>query len=207
MLRVLTNRLHARRGWSERCVAGVLLLLVSTPALAQEIRLWMVAGVVSPLWALILVGALAVAAPKLSKAGWHALFLAIWIVAFLLASNFVTNDWVIWTPMHLYIVQLFILPIILFRELLRSIERSAITTARTVLLGFLSLLLSVPTAMFVTFLMILPWDYFGKVTGIHTMAKQGPELWCFIVTWVVLQATMQIAWMIHRKKTAARNAD
>ena len=194
------------RGLVHRCLAGVLLLLVSTPALAQEIRLWMVAGVVSPLWALVLIGALALTAHKLSKAGWHALLLAVWIVTFLLASNFVTNDWVIWTPMHLYILQLFLLPIILFRELLRNIENSAVTTARTMLLGFLSVLLSAPTAMFVTFLMILPWDYFGKVTGIHTMAKQGPELWCFIVTWVVLQAAMLIAWMIHRhRRTVTRH--
>jgi len=206
MLRVLTNRLQARRGWLERCVAGVLLLLVSTPALAQEIRLWMVAGVVSPLWALILVGALALAAPKLSKAGWHAMFLAIWIVAFLLASNFVTNDWVIWTPMHLYIVHLAVLPIILFRDLLRGIESSAIITARTVLLGFLSVLLSMPTAMFVTFMMILPWDYFGKVTGIHTMDKQGPALWCFAVTWVILQTAMLVTWSVDRKKRAAQSS-
>ena len=196
------NDLRVPRGGLNRWLVGALLLVVSTPALAQEIRLWMVAGVVSPLWALILIGALALAAPRLSKAGWHVLLLAFWIVTFLLASNFVTNDWVIWTPMHLYILQLFLLPIILFRELIRSIERSAETTARTVLLGFLSVLLSAPTAMFVTFLMILPWDYFGKVTGIHTMAKQGPELWCFIVTWVVLQAAMLMAWMIHRKKRA-----
>jgi len=195
--------MKAPRGLLIRCLAGVLLLLVSSPALGQEIRLWMVAGVVSPLWALILVGALALAAPKLSKAGWHALLLAVWIVTFLLASNFVTNDWVIWTPMHLYILQLFLLPIILFRQLLRSIETSTVTTARSALLGFLSVLLSAPTALFVTFLMILLWDYFGKVTGIHTMAKQGPELWCFIVTWVVLQGAMLIAWMIHRDKRAA----
>jgi len=190
------------RGWSKRCVAGALLLLVSTPAVAQEIRLWMVAGVVSPLWALVLIAALALSAPRLRKAALHALLLFIWIVAFLLASNFVENDWVIWTPMHLYILQLALLPIILFRELLRRIERSAVTTSRTVSLGVVSVLLSVPTAVFVTFLMILPWDYFGKVTGIHTMGKQGPDTWCFIVTWIVLQFGMLIAWVIHRNERA-----
>jgi len=68
------------------------------------------------------------------------------------------------------------------------------------LLGFLSVLLSVPTAFFVTYLLILPWDYFGKVTGIDTMdtKTEGPAPWCFVVTWVVLQSGMLVAWMIHR---------
>lgn len=198
------NELRAPRGLLNRCLAGALLLLVSPPALAQEIRLWMVAGVVSPLWALVLVVALALCAPGLGKAGLHAKLLVVWIVAFLLASFFVENDWVIWTPMHLYILQLALLPILLFRQLLRRIETPAATPSRTLLLGFLSVLLSVPTAIFVTFLMILPWDYFGKVAGIDTMGRQGPEPWCFVVTWIVLQCGMLAAWVIHRNQIAGR---
>lgn len=165
----------------------------------------MVAGVVSPAWALILLGVLALAAPGLGKAGWHALFFAVWIITFLLAANFVTNDWIIWTPMHLYIAHLAVLPIIVFLDLVRGVERTAVTRGRAVLLGVLSLLLSVPTALFVTFLMILPWDYIGKVTGFHTMEKQGPAAWCFVVTWVILQAAMLIAWIIHRNRRAGRS--
>ncbi len=191
------------RVWLNRCLAGVLLLLVSPPALAQKIPLWVVAGVVSPVWALVLVIALALCAPIRGKAGLHSALFALWIVAFLLASNFVENDWVIWTPMHLYIVQLALLPILLFHQLVRRVEASAITLSRTLLLGFLSVLLSVPTALFVTFLLILPWDYFGKVTGIDTMGSEGPEPWCFLVTWIVLQAGMLLAWMIHRGRRAA----
>lgn len=198
----MTHEWRAPRVSLNRCLAGVLLVLVSPPALAQEIRLWMVAGAVSPLWALVLVIALALCAPGLGKAGLHMKWLALWIAAFLFASYFIENDWVIWTPMHLYIVHLALLPIFLFRQLLRRIERSAVTPSRTLLSGFLSVLLSVPTAIFVTFLMILPWDYFGKVTGIPTIAKQGPELWCFFVTWIVLQSAMLAAWMIHRNERA-----
>lgn len=188
-----------------RCLAGVLLLLASPPALAQEIRLWMVAGVVSPLWAFVLVIALALCAPRVGKAGLHAILLVVWIVAFLLASFYVENDWVIWTPMHLYILQLALLPILVFRQLLRRIETPDVTPSRTLLLGFLSVLLSVSTAIFVTFLLILPWDYLGKVTGIRTMGRQGPEPWCFVVTWIVLQAGMLVAWTIHRNVRACRS--
>jgi hypothetical protein len=201
------NELRAPRGLLDRCLAGVLLLVVSSPALAQEIRLWMVAGVISPVWALVLVVALALCAPRLGKAGLHAILLVVWIAAFLLASYFVENDWVIWTPMHLYILQLALLPILLFRQLARRIGTPATTPSRTVLLGFLSVLLSVPTAIFVTFLLILPWDYLGKVTGIDTMGRQGPEPWCFVVTWIVLQCGMLVAWAIHRNQIAGPRAE
>lgn len=201
------NELRAPRGLLDRCLAGVLLLVVSSPALAQEIRLWMVAGVISPVWALVLVVALALCAPRLGKAGLHAILLVVWIAAFLLASYFVENDWVIWTPMHLYILQLALLPILLFRQLARRIGTPATTPSRTVLLGFLSVLLSVPTAIFVTFLLILPWDYLGKVTGIDTMGRQGPEPWCFVVTWIVLQSGMLVAWAIHRNQIAGPRAE
>ena len=137
-----------------RCLAGVLLLLVSPPALAQKVPLWVVAGVLSPVLALVLVIALALCAPGLGKAGLHIKLLALWIVAFLLASFFIENDWVIWTPMHLYILHLALLPIFVFYQLLRRLEPSAVAPSRSLLLGFLSVLLSVPTTLFVTSLSV-----------------------------------------------------
>lgn len=189
-----------------RCLAGALLMLVSPPALAQKVPLWVVAGVLSPAWALVLVVALALSAPRLGKAALHIKLLVLWIVAFLLASFFIENDWVIWTPMHLYILHLALLPIFVFRQLLRRIETSAVAPSRTLLLGFLSVLLSGPTTIFVTFLFVLPWEYFGKVTGIDTMGTEGPAPWCFLVTWIVLQSGMLIVWMIHRNERAGRTA-
>ena len=201
------NESRAPRSWLNRCIAGALLLLVSSPALAQYIPLWLIAGVISPAWALVLIVALALCAPRLGKAGLHTLLLTVWIVTFLLASNFVTNDWIIWTPMHLYIVQLALLPILLFYEFLRRIEASGVTLSRTLISGFVSVLLSVPTAILVTFLLIVPLDYLRRVAGIHTMGKEGPEPWCFVVIWIVLQTGMLVAWMIHRNRRAGRSAD
>jgi hypothetical protein len=195
---ILTDELRAPRVLLNRCLAGVLLALVSPPVLAQKVPLWVVAGVLSPVLALVLVIALALSAPRLGKASLHIKLLVLWIVAFLLASFFIENDWVIWTPMHLYILHLALLPIFVFRQLLRRIETSAVAPFRTLLLGFLSVLLSVPTTLFVTFLFFLPWEYLGKVTGIDTMGTEGPALWCFLVTWIVLQSGMLVAWMIHR---------
>lgn len=179
-------------------------MLVSPAALAQKVPLWVVVGVVSPVLALVLVGALALSAPRRGKAGLHVRLLVLWVVAFLVTSFFVENDWVIWTPMHLYILHLALLPIFVFRQLLRRIETSAVAPSRTLLLGFLSVVLSAPTTIFVTSLSILPWQYFGKVTGIDTMGTEGPAPWCFLVTWIVLQSGMVVAWKIHRNKRAAQ---
>lgn len=112
--------------------------------------------------------------PGQGKAGLHTKLLVLWIVTFLLTSFFIENDWVIWTPMHLYILHLALLPICVFRQVLGRIERATAKLSRTVFLAFLSLLLSVPVTLFVTSLAILPWEYFGKVTGIETMGRQGP---------------------------------
>ncbi|MDH3286522.1 MAG: hypothetical protein OEP48_02170 [Betaproteobacteria bacterium] len=190
----------------DRCLAGVLLVLVSPPALAQKVPLWVVAGVLSPVLALVLVIALALCAPGLGKAGLHFKLLLLWIVAFLLASFFIENDWVIWTPMHLYILHLALLPIFVFYQLLRRLEPSALAPSRTLLLGFLSVLLSVPTTLFVTSLSILPWEYFGKVTGIDTKGTEGPAPWCFLATWIVLQSGMLVVWMIHRHERRTKTS-
>lgn len=142
---ILTDELRAPRVLLNRCLTGVLLVMVSPPVLAQKVPLWVVAGVLSPVSALVLVIALALSAPRLGKAGLHIKLLVLWIVAFLLASLFIENDWVIWTPMHLYILHLALLPIFVFRQLLRRIETSAVAPSRALLLGFLSVLLNAPT--------------------------------------------------------------
>jgi len=183
-----------------RAHVGLLLVLVSPPVLAQKVPLWAVVGVLSPVLALALVVSLALVSPGLGKAGLHIKLLLLWIVSFLLASFFVENDWVIWTPMHLYILHLALLPIFVFHQLLGRIEPATATPSRTLLLGFLSVLLGVPVTLFVTSLAILPWEYFGKLTGINTMGTEGPASWCFIVTWVVLQAAMLVVWWFHRRE-------
>jgi len=183
-----------------RAPVGLLLVLLSPPVFAQEVPLWVVVGVVSPVLALTLVASLALISPGRGKAGLHLKLLVLWVVAFLLASFFIENDWVIWTPMHLYILHLSILPICVFHQVLGRVEMAIAKLSRTLFLAFLSLLLSVLVTLFVTSLAILPWEYFGKLTGIHTMGRQGPATWCFLVTWFVLQAAMLIVWWFHRRE-------
>ncbi len=201
---VLRKKLRLPCDLLNRCLAGMLLVLLPPAALAQEIPLWVVVGAVSPVLALVLVGALAFAAPRRGKASLHVRLLVLWIVAFLLTSYFVENDWVIWTPMHLYILHLALLPIFVFRQLLHRIDTSDMALTRTLLLGFLSVLLSASATFFVTSLSILPWMYFEKVTGIDTMGSEGPAPWCFLMTWIVLQSAMLVAWRIHRSARAAQ---
>lgn len=186
--------------WLRRACVVLLLGLVSPPVLAQQVPLWVVVGVVSPALALTLVVSLALASPGLGKAGLHTKLLVLWLVTFLLASFFIENDWVIWTPMHLYIVHLALLPILVFRQLLVRLETATAKQSRTLLLVFLSVLLSISVTLFVTCLAILPWEYFGKLSGIETMGRQAPATWCFVVTWIVLQSAMFVVWWFHRRE-------
>jgi hypothetical protein len=193
------NELSTSGALLRRTNIGLLLTAVSPPAFAQEVPLWVVVGVVSPVLALTLVGVLAMIAPRKGKASLHLKLLALWIVTFLLASYFIENDWVIWTPMHLYILHLALLPIYVFHALLNRFEARAASLSRTLILGVLSLLLSVPATLFVTSLAILPWEFLGKITGLDTMERQGPALWCFLVTWLGLQVAMFVVWWSHRR--------
>ena len=192
-------KLRASSVLLRRSPVGLLLALASPPVLAQEVPLWIVVGVVSPALAFSLAASLALISPGLGKASLHLKLLALWIATFLLTSFVVENDWLIWTPMHLYIAHLALLPIFVFRQLLRRIESDTPGRLRTLLLGSLSVLLSTAVALFVTSLAIVPWEYVGKITGLDTMGRQGPASWCFVATWLVLQAAMLAVWWFHRR--------
>lgn len=181
-----------------RLTVILLLMLSSPPALAQHIPLWVVAGVLSPALAMLLLVALAIVAPGVGRARHHLVLFAAWIVLFLIASNFVTNDWVIWTPMHLYILHLALLSFLVFHFVLVRFDRSTSSWFRDLAIGLTSLLISVPTAAFVTCLSIVPLDYLEKATGMDVLGKELPRLWCFILVWVLIQALMLVQWRIRR---------
>ena len=106
--------------------------------------------------------------------------------------------------MHLYILHLALLPVIVFHFVARRVEASGTGTPRKILLGIVSLLLSVPCSVFVTTLLIIPLDYLQKSVGIETLGRELPRLWCFLVIWCLLQAGMLFAWRGVAKQSAAQ---
>lgn len=94
-----------------------LLCLLPAVAHAQHIPAWLAAAAVSPIAALLLVAVLAWLKRSWRVALTHALGLLIWVASFLLASAFVTNDLVIWTPLALYTLHCLLILGLLVRQL------------------------------------------------------------------------------------------
>lgn len=83
---------------------SVALLALSFPAHAQAIHpLWIV-GALSPLVVLLLTVLLGWLARSIRLGLVHAALIIAWGVLFWLASNLVTNDYLIWAPLAVYLL-------------------------------------------------------------------------------------------------------
>jgi hypothetical protein len=80
------------------------LLALSFPAHAHAIHpLWIV-GALSPLVVLLLTVLLGWLARSIRLGLVHAILIIAWVVLFWLASNLVTNDYLIWAPLAVYLL-------------------------------------------------------------------------------------------------------
>jgi hypothetical protein len=82
----------------------VILGLFPLTARAQNIPVWFFAAALSPILVLIFCAVLGFLARSVITAVLHAAFVLLWVVLFALASYYVENDYVIWTPLALYIL-------------------------------------------------------------------------------------------------------
>jgi len=89
-------------------------------AYAQNIPPVIAALAVSPLFVLLLAVALGVASRSWRVGVAHAGLLVAWILWFAVASYWVENDYVIWTPLALSATHAVILVVLLIRCLLRK---------------------------------------------------------------------------------------
>jgi hypothetical protein len=81
-----------------------LLGALPVPAHAQYVPTWLIAAVLSPLLVLVLCGILGWVRRSARAGALHAALVVLWVVLFSLASYFVENDYVIWTPLALYLL-------------------------------------------------------------------------------------------------------
>jgi hypothetical protein len=86
-----------------RGVAGLLYALPAS-AHAQPLSVWHLAGALSPIAVLALCAVVGWLAGSLRTGALHAALVAAWVVLFVLASYFVENDYLIWTPLALYVL-------------------------------------------------------------------------------------------------------
>jgi inner membrane protein involved in colicin E2 resistance len=80
------------------------LALLPGVAHAQHIPVWLALAAVSPVAVILLCIFLGVVNRSWRIGAIHAALVIIWVVLFGLASYFVTNDYVIWTPIFLYAI-------------------------------------------------------------------------------------------------------
>ena len=80
------------------------LALVPAVAHAQHIPVWLALAAVSPVAVILLYIFLGIVNRSWRVGAIHAALVMAWVVAFGLAANYVTNDYVIWTPIFLYAV-------------------------------------------------------------------------------------------------------
>ena len=71
---------------------------------AQYIPPWLVVGALSPILVLVLCVILGWLARNALLGARHAMLAIVWVVLFALASYFIENDYVIWTPLVLYLL-------------------------------------------------------------------------------------------------------
>jgi intracellular septation protein A len=86
-------------------------ILVSFPvaAHAQYIPPWLVAAALSPIVVLLLCAILGWLRHSARLGARHAVLVLAWVVLFSLAAYFVENDYVIWTPLTLYLLHTLLL--------------------------------------------------------------------------------------------------
>lgn len=85
-------------------IGALSLALLPGVAHAQDFPLWAALAAVSPVAVILLCVFLGVVKRSWRVGAIHAALVIFWVVLFALASYFVTNDYVIWTPIFLYAV-------------------------------------------------------------------------------------------------------
>ena len=119
--------LQIRRNVEMRISSSKWMLTVSALVLpgmahAQEIPLTIAAIALSPLLVLLFAAVLGVVVRSWAVGVAHAGLVAVWIVLFGVASYWVENDYVIWTPLVLYGVHAITLIILIIKGVVRRIR-------------------------------------------------------------------------------------
>jgi len=103
-------------------ILAVILGLLPVTAHAQHIPLWLIVGALSPLLVFFLCIILGLLTRSLRVAALHMTLVLIWIVLFTLASYWVENDYVIWTPLALYLLHSALLVVLIVVQIAKRLS-------------------------------------------------------------------------------------
>ncbi len=88
---------------------------------------WLIAAALSPILVLFLCIILGVLSRSLRVGAIHAGLVITWVILFSLASYFVENDYVIWTPLTLYLLHAALLLVLIVVEIAKKVSRRGST--------------------------------------------------------------------------------
>jgi hypothetical protein len=111
-----------------RFPAAITLGTLSVPAHAQYVPPWLIAAALSPILVLFLCIILGLLTRSVRAGALHAAVVLAWVVLFSLASYFVENDYVIWTPLALYVLHSVFLVVLIAVKTARRLSGRARTT-------------------------------------------------------------------------------
>lgn len=106
---------------TEVLLLAITLMVFSTAVYAQRVPSELVAAVLSPIPVLILCIALGILRRSVRVATRHIGLFLLWIVLLALAAYFIENDYVIWTPLALFVLHSAILFVLVLIEVTRRI--------------------------------------------------------------------------------------
>jgi hypothetical protein len=95
---------------------AVVLLALPTAAQAHGIHPLWVAAAISPLAVLLLTAVLGWLSRSARLGATHAIVIVVWVALFWLASGFVTNDYLIWAPLALYLLHTIVIIALIVRH-------------------------------------------------------------------------------------------
>jgi len=93
--------------------ALALLLLAPRLAHAQHLSVAIVAGALSPVAVCVLAVLVGFVARSWRLGAMHVAVVIVWVALFVIASQWVENDYVIWTPIALYVMHALLLLVLL----------------------------------------------------------------------------------------------
>jgi hypothetical protein len=113
------------RALAPRGAGAALLAALPLPAYAQYVPPQLVAMALSPILVLVLCAVLGIAARSARAWLLHSALVIAWVLLFLLAAYFVENDYVIWTPIVLYVAHAALVLALIFVAIFRRRARGA----------------------------------------------------------------------------------
>ncbi len=111
-----------------RAIAATSAIVLGTLPLsahAQSVPPWLIVAVLSPILVFLLCIVLGLITRSIRIGALHAAIVLAWVVLFSLASYFVENDYVIWTPLALYIAHSALLVVLIVVEIAKRVARRA----------------------------------------------------------------------------------